>query len=157
MARSGGARSGRAWSGGLMALMRAACLAAATIGSAAATERPAIEEAFEAAQWAYLSSAGKALRQLGLRAASGSPELAELIRRRQDVLELIARREAALVDTADGAALVTLRGEIDSLRAEVADGGRQRLSRNPPIAGRRRGRHCRPRSPARRPAWLRMR
>ncbi|RUW72322.1 hypothetical protein, partial [Mesorhizobium sp. M4B.F.Ca.ET.049.02.1.2] len=35
-----------------------------------------LEDAFEAAQWALLSSAGNALQQLGLRAAAGSPELA---------------------------------------------------------------------------------
>ena len=86
---------------------------------AMAQERPALEEAFEAAQWAYLSSAGKALRQLGLRAA-GSPELAALVRQRQDVLELIARKEAEALRAETGGALVMLRGEIDSLRAEIA-------------------------------------
>ncbi len=108
--------------GGFLTLTRKACLAlvvgtGATI--AAAQERQAIDEAFEAAQWAYLSSAGKALRQLGLRAASGSPELAALIRQRQDVVELTARKEAELARAGDGAALVSLRGEIDSLRAEI--------------------------------------
>lgn len=107
-------------SGGLTALLRAACLTLALATGATAAERPAIDEGFEAAQWAYLSSAGKALRQLGLRAAGGSPELAGLIRQRQDVLELIARKEAEFVRAATGAAQIALRGEIDSLRAEVA-------------------------------------
>lgn len=107
-------------SGGLTALLRAACLVLAMTAGAVATERPAIDEAFEAAQWAYLSSAGKALRQLGLRTAGGSPELAALIRQRQDVLELLARKEAELLHAAAGPAQVALRGEIDSLRAEIA-------------------------------------
>ncbi len=107
--------------GGWIALARAAVVAlAASAGAGWATERPAADEAFEVAQWAYLSSAGKALRQLGLRAASGSPELAGLIRQRQDALELIARKDAELTRATDDATLVALRGEIDSLRAEIA-------------------------------------
>lgn len=109
-------------SGGLVsAVFFAAALAFGM--PAAAGDRAAVDEAFEVAQWAYLSSAGKALRQLGLRAAGGSPELAALIRQRQDLLELAAGKEAALARGADGAALVALvalRGEIDSLRAEIA-------------------------------------
>lgn len=107
-------------SGGVTALLRAACLTLAITGDGAAAGPPAIDEAFEVGQWAYLSSAGKALRQLGLRAAGGSPELAALIRQRQDVLELLARKEAELSRTDDGGTLIALRGEIDSLRAELA-------------------------------------
>ena len=96
------------------------CTAALSFGApAAAGNRTAADEAFEVAQWAYLSSAGKALRQLGLRTAGGSPELGKLIRQRQDLLELLAGKEA-LARTAADAVLVSLRGEIDSLRAEVA-------------------------------------
>ncbi|RWC37751.1 MAG: hypothetical protein EOS54_29155 [Mesorhizobium sp.] len=87
--------------------------------------RPPLEDAFEAAQWALLSSAGNALQQLGLRAAAGSPELAGIVRERQDLVAMVAGKEKALgqagsagADHAD--ALVRLRGEIDSLRAELA-------------------------------------
>ena len=103
--------------GFVAAVFCAAALAVAV--PAAAGGRTAVDEAFEAAQWAYLSSAGKALRQLGLRAAGGSPELGDLIRQRQDLLELLAGKEAQARGAGD-AALVLLRGEIDSLRAEIA-------------------------------------
>lgn len=106
--------------GGFATLLRGAALAFVLTATAGAAERPAVEDAFEAAQWAYLSSAGKALRQLGLRTATGSPELAALIRQRQDLLAAIATREARLTQAADGASLVALRGEIDSLRAELS-------------------------------------
>jgi len=84
-----------------------------------------IENAFEAAQWAQLSSAGNALQQLGQRAAAGSPELAALVRQRQDLVTLADAREAELSQAAalggDGEArVVRLRGEIGSLRSEIA-------------------------------------
>jgi CHAT domain-containing protein len=96
---------------------------AGTAGGAAAQEqpRPAMDEAFEAAQWASLSSAGKALQQLGLREASGSPELAALVRQRQDLVGEATRREAQIASGGqDAGTTVRLRGEIDSLRAEIA-------------------------------------
>jgi len=85
----------------------------------------AIDDGFEAAQWALLSSAGNALQQLGLRAAAGSPELAALVRERQDLAALVQQTEAALAQAlaqAGGEArVVGLRGEIDSLRAEIGE------------------------------------
>lgn len=104
----------------------AALLVAGPAPATAGPPREHVAEAFEAAQWAYLSSAGRALRQLGLRAAGGTPELAALVRRQQDLLELVSAREAAIAARAgDGEAesadaIVRLRGEIDSLRAEIA-------------------------------------
>lgn len=120
---------------GLFSLARfvwAACLAVAvglSVPAAAqpdSAEAPAvlpIENAFEAAQWAQLSSAGNALQQLGLRSAAGAPELAALVRKRQDILTLAEAREVAdAAERSDGADdLVRLRGEIDSLRSEVSE------------------------------------
>ena len=81
----------------------------------------AIEEAFEAAQWASLSAAGKALQQLGLREASGSPELAALVRKRQDLAGNVTALEATIASGGiDATTAVRLRGEIDSMRAEIA-------------------------------------
>lgn len=98
-------------------LATTACMAA----SASPTGLAAREEAFEAAQWASLSSAGKALQQLGLRDAAGSPELSALVRERQDLVAQSASREAALASPAtDANAAVRLRGEIDSLQSEIA-------------------------------------
>lgn len=91
----------------------------ATLATAAESERTAIEEAFEVAQWASLSSAGKALHQLGLREAAGSPELSALVRSRQDLVSAVASREATLSSGIDANAAVGLRGEIDSLHAEI--------------------------------------
>lgn len=107
----------------------AAILLAFTIavpGVATAADPDAYREnAFEAMQWAMLSSAGNAVQQLGLRAAAGSPELADLVRRRQDTLALIEDREKKLAELDTGGAAsqedaaVRLRGEIDSLLAEL--------------------------------------
>ncbi len=93
--------------------------------SAAQPSLSPIENAFEAAQWAQLSSAGNALQQLGQRAAAGSPELAALVRQRQDLVTLADAREAELSQAAarggDGdKAVVRLRGEIGSLRSEIS-------------------------------------
>lgn len=98
------------------------CLACAISPSLAKGE---IDEGFEAAQWALLSSAGNALQQLGLRAAAGSPELAALVRKRQDLVALAEQREASLAAAASEAGgearMVGLRGEIDSLHAEIGE------------------------------------
>src|SRR5690606_37863849 len=101
----------------VLACLCSAMLAAAPAGKAFAG---AIDEAFRAAQWAFLSSAGKALHQLGLREAAGDPELAAIVRSRQDLLSAVATREAELSASRDANAAVRLRGEIDSLRAEIA-------------------------------------
>lgn len=104
-------------SGWLLAGLGSASFAAASVHQ---------QRAFEAAQWALISSAGKALQQLGLRAAAGSGELAGLVRQRQDLVAMISERERAIGDLPDedaaarAAKLVALRGEIDSLQTEVA-------------------------------------
>lgn len=104
----------------LLATAISATAAAADAGRDAYRER-----AFEAMQWAMLSSAGNAVQQLGLRAAAGSPELAEIVRRRQDMLAMVGDREKRLAELGgEGAAsqadlAVRLRGEIDSLLAEL--------------------------------------
>lgn len=98
--------------------------APATAQTAPAPPNP-IETAFEAAQWAQLSSAGNALQQLGLRAAAGSPELAALVRKRQDLIALVEASERQLSEAAEGEGgedrMVRLRGEIDSLRSEIGE------------------------------------
>ncbi|HEV7256125.1 MAG TPA: hypothetical protein VGN97_23905 [Mesorhizobium sp.] len=78
------------------------------------------QNAFEAAQWAMLSSAGTALQQLGLRAAAGAPDLSRLVRKRQDLVALAGLREDEMQSADDAARMVALRGEIDSIRAEIA-------------------------------------
>ncbi|MEP9385967.1 CHAT domain-containing protein [Mesorhizobium sp. KR9-304] len=96
---------------------------------AATSDPPApaspMETAFEAAQWAQLSSAGNALQQLGLRAAAGSPELGALVRQRQDLIALVETNEQALsgVTETEGGEnrMVRLRGEIASLRSEIGE------------------------------------
>ena len=102
------------------------CLATSLAGAAGATGQDAFREnGFEAMQWAMLSSAGNAVQQLGLRAAAGSPELAEIVRRRQDMLALVEDRESKLAEldgrdpVSQANEAVRLRGEIDSLLAEL--------------------------------------
>ena len=100
-----------------------AALHLTTAAAGAAEPSPArapIAEAFEAAQWASLSQAGKAVQQLGLRQAAGDPALAALVRQRQDLSAQAAAREATLAAGAGGAEAIRLRGEIDTLRAEIA-------------------------------------
>ena len=110
------ARPARAASAALVCLV---CLCAPSLA------RDAIDEGFEAAQWALLSSAGNALQQLGLRAAAGSPDLAALVRKRQDLMALANQAEAALAAAASQPGgetrMVGLRGEIDSLHAEIGE------------------------------------
>ncbi|CAG1015937.1 MAG: CHAT domain-containing protein [Rhizobiaceae bacterium] len=118
---------GRFWAGagprGIFGV--AVVFLAVTIAATAAEPDTYREKAFEAMQWAMLSSAGNAVQQLGLRAAAGSPELAAIVRRRQDTLALVEDRERKLaeLDTRGAVsqedAAVGLRGEIDSLLAEL--------------------------------------
>lgn len=79
-----------------------------------------VAKAFEAAQWAMISSAGNAMRQLGERSAAGSGERAALVRQKQDLLAVISERQRAMEAAGgDASMLVRLRGEIDSLRTEI--------------------------------------
>ena len=118
-----------------------------TIAAAADAASSHQERAFEAAQWAQLSSAGKALQQLGLRAAAGSPELAGLVRKRQDLVAMVSQRERALADAgetdakSEASRLIGLRGEIDSLQTEsptstATSPNRFRATPSSPIPGR---------------------
>jgi hypothetical protein len=102
----------------------AALLVAGPAPAMAGPSRQQTAQAFEVAQWAFLSSAGRALRQLALRSAGGDPALAALVRKRQDLVELASARDAEIVRRAgDGRpgsadAIVRLRGEIDSVRTD---------------------------------------
>src|SRR5688572_25292062 len=77
-----------------------------------------LDQAFVAAQWAMLSSAGRALQQTGLRAAAGDPELARKVRDRQDLADRARDLEDRLADETEPEARIELRGEIDSLEDE---------------------------------------
>ena len=137
------------WSGvrpkisGFAAILLAFTIAAPGVATAADPDPDAYREnAFEAMQWAMLSSAGNAVQQLGLRAAAGSPELADLVRRRQDTLALIEDREKKLAELDTGGAAsqedaaVRLRGEIDSLLRQLQEADALEVidpSRFPPL------------------------
>lgn len=112
--------------GGLQLLGVLLLLPAAAFAETPPRQPTPMENAFEAAQWAQLSSAGNALQQMGQRAAAGSPELAALVRQRQDLVTLVEEREkemseAAAADADGEAKVVSLRGEIGSLRSEIAE------------------------------------
>lgn len=77
-----------------------------------------IDEGFRAAQEAMLSSAGSAIRQIGLRTAATTGPLAELVRHRQSVEERL-RDASAAIAKAD-ADKIGLAGQIDGLTAELA-------------------------------------
>lgn len=84
-----------------------------------------MDEAFEAAQWAHLSSAGTALRQLAARRAAGNDALAELLQERQVLQDRVGRAEAELAalggETAGEnlAEAARLGGEIDAARSAL--------------------------------------
>jgi len=112
------------------------CLVLATLPARADGVSPALDKAFEAAQWAFLSSAGKALQQFGARAAAGDAALEALVRKRQDLIAAATEREAAVAAGAAGRSerLIRLRGEIDSLRGEVEQLDSELASRFPGYA-----------------------
>ncbi|MBL8575453.1 MAG: CHAT domain-containing protein [Hyphomicrobiaceae bacterium] len=109
----------------------------ATSGLAADKDRLRAE-AFEAAQWALSTSAGAAVAQMSARFASGSDELATLVRQRQDLVdryrgldrklvEAIARAGAGKTSAEASAAAAALRAEqaaagkaIEAVDAELA-------------------------------------
>ncbi len=82
-----------------------------------------MDEAFRAAQWAHLSSAGTALRQTAARRAAGDDALAQLLQERQILLDRIDRAERQLAETGGteaGETLATtaeLGGEINAAQA----------------------------------------
>ena len=81
-------------------------------------ETSLMDEAFLAAQAGFASSAGAALRQIGLRAAAGTGPLADLVRERQALAARLQAAEQAL--TAPEADRVELAGLADGLGAEIA-------------------------------------
>lgn len=94
-------------------------------GAAGAGEDPAalLDEAFQAAQWGFFSSAGSAIRQMAQRRAAGDGPLAELMRQQQSLDDLRQRAEARLAGLgadAGGPEAVRLAGDIASLTAEIA-------------------------------------
>lgn len=83
-----------------------------------------MSEAFEAAQQAFLSSAGSALRQSAQRRASGDDALAKALRTQQARTNLLAETERALSAAraeigTSAETLARLGGEVDFLRAEI--------------------------------------
>jgi CHAT domain-containing protein len=92
---------------------------------AGAGDHPAalLDEAFQAAQWGFISSAGSAIRQIARRRAAGDGELADLLRARQSLEDLLGQSESRLAASGtapSGADTVRLSGEIASLQAEIA-------------------------------------
>ncbi len=84
-----------------------------------------IDEAFQAAQWGFISSAGSAIRQMTRRRAAGNDAIADTLRNRQSLANLQQRTEARLAalareGTPDQGDKVRLSGEIESLTAEIA-------------------------------------
>jgi CHAT domain-containing protein len=120
--------------------MLATLLTACGLSHAAEGRSANMDLAFEAAQWAVLSRAGKALDQMSQRAAGGDADLAEAIRRRQDLHALLLARQAAVevaarAGTPDaGAQVAALRGEVDSMRGELAVLDRDLRARFPRFA-----------------------
>ncbi|MEX0285827.1 MAG: CHAT domain-containing protein [Paracoccaceae bacterium] len=84
-----------------------------------------MDEAFQAAQWAHLSSAGAAVQQTAARRAAGDDALATLLQQRQIVLDRIARAEtqlATLGGTEAGGDLskaAELGGEIQAAQSDL--------------------------------------
>lgn len=94
-------------------------------GGLAETKPSLMDEAFRAAQWGHLSSAGAALRQTAARRAAGDDALARLLQERQILLDRIDRAErelATLGGTEAGENLGTsaeLGGQINVAQAEL--------------------------------------
>lgn len=93
-------------------------LAAAPVAADTLTASDVRDRVFISAQNALGSAAGAALAQAGARIAAGSPDLAALLRERQDIIERVARLKdeisaQLLVEGADSEAQVSaLRGEL---------------------------------------------
>jgi hypothetical protein len=79
-----------------------------------------VDEAFVAAQLAMASSAGSALKQNSVRLAARDPALAALVRQRQNLTEEALELETELYAVSDVNERVSIRGHVDSLRAEIA-------------------------------------
>ena len=103
------------------------------------------EEAYELAQWALQTSAGQALAQMAARVAGGSGTLADLVRKRQQLLQrrqigdqkLIAAVGNGQLDVAKDLRelLAAQDGELDALDGQVASNFQQyaRLANPTPL------------------------
>lgn len=90
----------------------------AAVPAMAQSARDYVEEGFRAAQIGMSSSAGKALREIGQRAAAGSDGRAALLRERQAVALRLRQVEEQLV--APDADRIALAGEVESLTNQLA-------------------------------------
>jgi len=104
----------------MLRLILILCLAALPLRAESLSDR-----AFQAAQWAMLSSAGSAIRQAEMRRAAGDGPLAELLKARQQVSDRRSRAEAELGalgrdGAAQTAAATRLSGDIEALSVEIA-------------------------------------
>lgn len=85
-----------------------------------------LDEAFQAAQWGFLSSAGSALKQTSQRLAAGDDALARRLQDRQVLADQVQANEAALArlggeSAGDARAEFTrLSGEISHLNTQIA-------------------------------------
>ncbi len=99
-----------------------------TTGRAQVPVQPSLmDEAFQAAQWGFLSSAGSALRQTQQRRAVGDGPLADLLKARQLLVDQISKTETLLASTGTDKtgeardAKVRLAGDLEGLNAELRD------------------------------------
>lgn len=77
------------------------------------------DEAFSVAQLSMMSAAAEAIRQIERRRSTEDPAASALIRKRQNLVDEIRRREL-LITQGSAAAQATLRGETQGIRAEIA-------------------------------------
>jgi CHAT domain-containing protein len=78
-------------------------------------------EAFDVAQWANQSAAAAALQQMGLRIASGSGTLADLVRESQDLAAQWRDRDQALIAALAKPSAAQDRSAIELMRKENAE------------------------------------
>ncbi|MEP2530337.1 CHAT domain-containing protein [Shimia sp.] len=101
-------------------------LACQTEAAPRAVQPTLLDEAFQAAQWGFLSSAGSALHQTSQRLAAGDDALAKALQQRQVLADQVETAEAALArlgtdDAGNARAEFTrLAGDITQLNTRVA-------------------------------------
>ncbi len=96
-------------------------------GQAAARAEPSVPEAmFDIAQWAQGSEAAAALAQMAVRSAAGRPELAGIIRKRQEILREWIAKDRQLIsakgqppDERDGGTETALSDRLRAIEAEL--------------------------------------
>lgn len=122
-------RPGGTWRGAAQVVALVLALAGWGAAPARAADTARLRaEAFEAAQWALSTSAGAAVAQMSARFASGSDELAGLVRRRQDLVDRYRDLDRKLVEAiaraGAGATAATAAGTVTALRSEQATAGK---------------------------------